>query len=311
VQPFGLNPRSALRFLRAWRKSLSLCDDLFSGESPAVVVGCGGFGSGPALKAALNRGIPTALLNPDAIPGRANRHFGKRVDAIYAQWDGAAACFPPSANVLATGCPVRKEFCNPKSVTDYTPFGLDPTLKTLLVTGASSGARTINEAVLELAQDLAQLDGWQVLHISGERDAKQLAETYEASRVKAAVVPFTHEMAAALRLADLALARAGAVTLAELAATATPALLLPYPFHRDDHQTANAEMLVRQGSAIRLVDLKSAAANAVQLRAELLPLMRGPDLLHRMATRADQSGTGQAAETISEHLLKLAQIAAE
>ena len=311
VQPLGLNPRSALRFLRAWRKSLKLCTDLFNRKSPAVVVGAGGFGSGPAVKAALKQSIPTALLNPDAIPGRANRYLGRQVRAIYAQWDGTAACFPASATVITTGCPVRKEFRDPGPGTEHALFGLDPALKTLLITGASSGARTINEAVMDLASDLAQLDGWQILHISGELDVKRLKDVYEAARVKASVVPFTHEMAAALRLADLTLARAGAVTLAELAATSTPAVLMPYPFHKDDHQTANAEMLVRQGSAVRVSDLKSAPANAAQLRTALLPLMRQPDLLAGMAEKAKQSGVTDAAQVISEHLLKLAAAANE
>ncbi|MCZ6652190.1 MAG: UDP-N-acetylglucosamine--N-acetylmuramyl-(pentapeptide) pyrophosphoryl-undecaprenol N-acetylglucosamine transferase, partial [Planctomycetota bacterium] len=179
------------------------------------------------------------------------------------------------------------------------------------ITGASSGARTINEAVMDLASDLAQIDGWQILHISGELDAKRLENAYEVARVRASVIPFTHEMAAALRLADLTLARAGAVTLAELAATSTPAVLMPYPFHKDDHQTANAEMLVRQGSAVRVADLKSATANAAQLRTELLPLMRRPDLLAGMAAKAKQSGVADAAQVISEHLLKLAAAANE
>ena len=311
VQPLGLRPRIAIRFLRAWRQSMKLCNDRFNRESPAVVVGAGGFGSGPAVKAALKQGIPTALLNPDAIPGRANRYLGRKVSAIYAQWDSTAACFPASATVIATGCPVRKEFRDPGSGTEHALFGLDPALKTLLITGASSGARTINEAVMELASDVAQIDGWQLLHISGELDAKRLEEVYESAQVRASVVPFTHEMAAALRIADLVLARAGAVTLAELAATATPAVLMPYPFHKDDHQTANAEMLVRQGSAIRVADLKSATANADQLRTELLPLMRRSDLLAGMAAKAKQSDAGNAARTISEHLLKLAARAAE
>ena len=107
-------------------------------------------------------------------------------------------------------------------------------------------------------------------------------------------------------LNNLALARAGAVTLAELAATATPAVLMPYPFHKDDHQTANAEMLVRQGYAIRVADLKSATANAAQLRTELLPLMRRPDLLAGMAAKAKKSGAGDTVRAISEHLLRLA-----
>ncbi len=311
VRPFGLNPRSAIRFLRAWRQSIKLCTDLFSRESPAVVVGAGGFGSGPAVKAALKRGIPTALLNPDAIPGRANRYLGRQVRAIYAQWDGAAACFPASSTVIVTGCPVRKEFSDPGSGMEHALFGLDPALKTLLITGASSGARTINEAVMDLASDLAQVNGWQILHISGELDAKRLEEAYEVANVRASVVPFTHEMAAALRIANLALSRAGAVTLAELAVTTTPAVLVPYPFHKDDHQTANAKMLVRQGSAIRITDLKSATANAAQLRTELLPLMRRPDLLARMAAKAKQGGARDAAQAISQHLLRLAATAAE
>ncbi len=311
VKPLGLRPRSALRFLQAWRKSMRLCVDRFKREAPAVVVGAGGFGSGPAVKAALKRGIPTALLNPDAIPGRANRYLGRQVRAIYAQWEGTAACFPASATVIATGCPVRKEFRTHELGTEHALFGLDPALKTLLITGASSGARTINEAVMEFASSLAEVDGWQVLHISGDLDAKRLEDAYERARVRASVVPFTHEMAAALRIANLVLARAGAVTLAELVTTGTPAVLMPYPFHKDDHQTANAEMLVRQGSAIRLTDLKSATANAAQLRSKLLPLIRRPDLLAGMAANAEQSGAGDAARSISEHLLRLAATAAD
>jgi len=311
VKPIGLNPRSAIRFLRAWRQSMKLCIASFSRELPAVVVGAGGFGSGPAVKAALRRGIPTALLNPDAIPGRANRYLGRRVRAIYAQWEGTAACFPASATVIATGCPVRKEFRNREIGTEHALFELDPVLKTLLITGASSGAQTINEAAIGIASNLAEVEGWQVLHISGEHDARRLQNAYKNAHVRAKVVPFTHEMAAALRVADLALARAGAVTLAELIATNTPAVLMPYPFHRDNHQTANAEMLVRQGSAIRLTDLKSATANAAQLQTELLPLMRRPDLLAGMAEKAKRSNAGDAARTISGHLLRLAATAAD
>ncbi len=114
-------------------------------------------------------------------------------------------------------------------------------------------------------------------------------------------------MAAALRIADLALARAGAVTLAELTATRTPAVLMPYPYHTDNHQTANADKLAKTGAAIRVVDAKDTATNADRLQNILLPLMEDPLRLHRMSVAYGPPTVQSSAETVSRHLLEIGQ----
>ncbi len=310
VEPLRFAAGAALRFYRAWRRSLKLCIDRFKHDRPAVVVGTGGFGSGPAVKAASRLGVPTALLNPDAIPGRANRYLARTVDVIFAQWQETSKHFPASANVITAGCPVRRDFYQPKTGDEYALFDLDPTLKTLLITGASSGARTINEASVRLAHDLAQVIDWQILHISGGDDAARVQDAYSQAGLTARVLSFTDEMSAALRCADLAVARAGAVTLAELTVTATPAILMPYPFHKDNHQTANAEMLVRLGTAITLVDMKETSRNIAQLRAALLPMMKNPEELSKLSAAAQKHSAANPAELISQHLLRLGGLAA-
>lgn len=307
VQPIVLRPRPLVLFYRAWRASTALCRERFEADRPAVVVGTGGYGSGPAVHMAHALRIPTALLNPDAAPGRANRYLAGKVDAIYAQWPETAGHFRASAKVIASGCPVRKEFHSPPDGSEHGLFGLDSRRQTLLVTGASSGARSINDAFAELAPDLSQLVGWQLLHLSGQEDAERLRQAYSQARVRAVVLPYTHQMAAALKITSLAVARSGAVSLAELAATATPAILMPYPYHRDMHQIANAQMLAARGAALVVPDAKDPAANAAALRRVLLPLMRDAQRLQNLRSSARRHAGPNPTQAIAEHLLQLAR----
>ena len=147
--------------------------------------------------------------------------------------------------------------------------------------------------------------GWQILHISGAADAAQVEQAYGRFQVPARVVSFTDKMAGALRIADLALARAGAVTLAELAVTSTPAILMPYPFHRDNHQTANANIIVKKGAAIIVPDAKHAPTNADRLQDVLLPLMCDSQVLSRMSAAYGARAVPSSAETVTRHLLEL------
>ncbi len=305
VLPIRLSPIHALKFLRAWRRSLKLCADRFRAERPDLVVGTGGYGSAPAVKIASRLGIRIALLNPDAIPGRANRYLAGKAEVVFTQWAFTNELLPSAKQVLAYGCPVRKAFYEPLAGDEHALFGLDANARTLLVTGASLGARTINRAIELLAPEIAKTDDWQVLHVSGEEDAERLGRVYQQAGVHARVCPFTDDMPAALRIADLAVTRAGAVTLAELAAAKTPAILMPYPFHRDRHQTVNAQQLVQTGAAIHVPDLKNAEANAVQLRAALLPLMRDPQKISTILSGATGTRSHNATEAISKHMLEL------
>jgi UDP-N-acetylglucosamine--N-acetylmuramyl-(pentapeptide) pyrophosphoryl-undecaprenol N-acetylglucosamine transferase len=324
VLPFPTRPWRWPKFLWRWRQSVAVCRRAFSQRRPAVVVGAGGYASGPPVHVGLKMGIPTFLLNPDAVPGRANRHLGKRPDlaGVFAQWDVTKQHFPATARVLTTGCPVRKAFrsicemvsaCrDPEAIRGRLgelkgSFNLDPDRPVLLITGASQGARTINDAFTQL-RDLVSSAGWQVLHLTGRADHHKVADAYAETGLTASVLAFTDRMAEAMCASDLIVSRAGASTLAEILAVGKPSILLPYPFHRDRHQWRNAEVLVKAGAAGLLDDLKDGSANARQLEPVLKEILGNTPLRQRMADAALALGKPHAAADIAGHLCRAAGI---
>jgi UDP-N-acetylglucosamine--N-acetylmuramyl-(pentapeptide) pyrophosphoryl-undecaprenol N-acetylglucosamine transferase len=309
VLPLQRKLRAMPAFLAAWRKSRRQCRQQFREERPDVVVGTGGFGSGPAVRTASAMGIPTALFNPDAVPGKANRYLASYADRIYVQWEESRTHFATGHHIVASGCPIRPGFERLPRNNDAARLGLRHDRSTLLVTGASLGAESINGAMSHLAAELGDLGCWQILHITGVRDGCTLEATYRRHGVDAVVVPFLDDMAAALRCADLVVARAGAVTLAEITATGTPAVLLPYPYHADQHQRHNARILEQRGVAICVSDSGDADTNAELLRTTLLPIMGCRDTLRSM--RNDNAPpNGDAAAATARDLLDLVRASA-
>jgi UDP-N-acetylglucosamine--N-acetylmuramyl-(pentapeptide) pyrophosphoryl-undecaprenol N-acetylglucosamine transferase len=186
---------------------------------------------------------------------------------------------------------------------------LDPTLRTLLVTGASQGARSINDAITLLA---GRLDwaGWQVLHLAGQGDAQRVTDAYSrlagesASAVlKIKVLPFTDRMAEAMAACDLIVSRAGASTLAEIQVVGKPSILLPYPYHRDQHQRHNAMVLVEAGAAVLVDDARDGTVNAGRLGPVLTQLMGDEARRSMMGLCAMTLDRPDSAETIAGRLL--------
>ncbi len=309
VRPFSTRPWDWPRFWIEWRRSVRAATARMKGRPPRVVVGTGGYGAGPPIHAAHDLGISTALINPDLIPGRANRHLGKKVEAVFCQWEGSASHFPLVSHVIATGCPVRRSFLEVDRSAAWQEFGLDPNRKTLLITGASQGARTVNQAVVELLGGLAsRRQHWQVLHLTGALDHARVVEAYRGRLDDAVVLPFTEKMAEAIAAADLVISRAGASTLAELTAVGRPSILFPYPYHKDMHQRANARVLADAGAAVLLDDAIDAKANAGRLGPILEDLMGYPEKLARMAEAAKAIGRPDAAQTVARYLLEMTQL---
>jgi UDP-N-acetylglucosamine--N-acetylmuramyl-(pentapeptide) pyrophosphoryl-undecaprenol N-acetylglucosamine transferase len=173
------------------------------------------------------------------------------------------------------------------------------------VTGASQGARSINEAVIVNLDWLESLPDWQILHLTGEKDHADTAHAYGKRSITGAVVPYTDHMAEALNAADLVISRAGASTLAEITAVGRPSILMPYPYHRDQHQLANANCLAH-ASATRIVgDAIDPAINAPALRSALEELMTDDDAREAMAAAARRIGHPDAASDVVEHVLRL------
>lgn len=313
VRPFPANPLHWPRFLLAWRRSVHAALHWLQRSRPRAVLGLGGYAAAPAVVAAQKLGIRRAILNPDAVPGRANRWLAARVDLVVLQWDAARGRLPPRSRARTLGCPIRAEFADAaKRARDdaqaqrraRTRFELDADRPVLLVTGASQGARTVNSAVVAVWPDfIRQHPQWQVLHLAGATDESAVRSAYGAGNAPARVLAFTHEMAEAILAADVVVSRAGASTLAELTALARPSILLPYPYHRDRHQHANARVLADAGAAILIDDARDTDANAPPL-LEALTQLADPRTRAHMAASAAALARPDAAERVARWLLE-------
>jgi UDP-N-acetylglucosamine--N-acetylmuramyl-(pentapeptide) pyrophosphoryl-undecaprenol N-acetylglucosamine transferase len=298
-------PRLAASLARTWwqtwRRFRQFC--------PEVVVGLGGYGSFAPVRQAQRAGLATVVLNPDIVPGRANRRLGRRADLVACQFQETLQYFGPAARL--TGCPVRPGLLRAGRRDGMAALGLDASRRTLLVTGASSGAQTVNRAVLGMLRENGLPPSWQVLHLTGESDYETVAAAYQGLNVSAVVRPYLDDMGLAYAAADLAVARAGASTLAELLALGVPAVFLPYPFHRDRHQMRQARAVEMQGAAVVVRDRPDdPAATSRELAEAVEPLLR--DEVRRATMRRDARRVARpdAAAAIAGEVLRLADAAA-
>ncbi len=308
IVPIPHRPLAWPGFLRRWRLSLSLARWLLEDLQPACVLGLGGFAAAPLVRQAARRGLPTGLLNPDAVPGKANAYLMARAGVVFTQFDSTAEHIPAKhrGRVRAVGCPIRAGLVGVAREEGLQRMGLDAGRRTLAVMGGSLGAQSINEAVLGCLPALsARRDRWQVLHVTGPGKAPAIEADYAAAEVPARVLEYCHDMAGFYAAADLAIGRAGANSVAELAATGTPSLLLPYPHHRDNHQALNAAALADAGGALVVPDAAAAAENARRLTAALEPLLDDPDRLAAMANAARRQGQPDAARSVAQWLAGL------
>lgn len=288
-----------------YRGATKLCRSRLMLDRPNVVVGTGGLGSVAGVREARRLGIPTAIINPDVIPGRANRYLASQADIVFTQWPEASAHLPPGVHLVTTGCPIRAGFGGATREQGIGRFGLDGERKTLVVTGASQGAHTINQAVVANLAFLESRPEWQVLHLSGQTDLEAVRQSYAEHDIAATVLPFTRHMPEAMAIADLIVTRGGASSLAEATAAGVPAIILPYPFHRDRHQQRNAECVVRAGAGTLVLDRVDPALNGPALRSALEPLMGDAAMRQTMSRHARRIGHPDASVAVARHLVGL------
>ncbi len=291
IRSVGLKGKSRASRLRGLSLvPFSLLDSwhVVSRRRPAVVIGVGGYSSGPVVLAAALRGVPTLVLEQNAVPGLTNR--------LLARWVRAAAVAYPdtlrffSGRGFVAGNPVRPEFFAAESRASR------PSLDGfhVLVLGGSQGAHAVNVAVMAAAPELARaIAGFTLVHQTGDRDVVFAREAYTRAEVNARAEAFLDPMVPEMMAADLVIGRAGATTLAELAAAGRPALLVPFPAATDDHQRKNAEVLERAGAAVVIDQASLTAAGLVDavraLAADRPRLARMSDAMHEFA-RPDAAG---------------------
>ncbi len=268
---------------------------------PGLVVGVGGYASGPmVLRAAMSR-IPTAILEQNSVPGITNRMLGNVVRAVFGSFPGAARFFPASKYRLL-GNPVRTKVRSAMAAAAQTTLP-----NTLLIVGGSQGAHAVNELVAGALELLSKRGvRMPVVHQTGAADRDGLRARYAAAGIEVDVRAFIDDMAGAYRAARLVVARAGASTIAELTALGVPSLLIPFPQAADDHQTANAKDLVGAGAARLFVQ---ADTSAEQLADEISALFDDAEHLAKMRAAALTLGRPDAHREISDALLSLAGVA--
>ncbi len=213
--------------------------------NPHIIIGVGGYASGPAVLTAHFMGIPAAIAEQNALPGITNRILSKFVNVIFVTYAQTQAWFP-KGKVIISGNPVRAAFvagrCVEKAKKDFWQ---------LLVFGGSQGAVTINKAMINMLSQLQKMKNKiRVMHQTGTKQLDKVRQAYEKFGIKAKVMPFIVDMAGAYAAADLIVCRAGATSLAEITASGKAAILIPYPWAANDHQTKNARAMADAGAAV-------------------------------------------------------------
>ena len=290
--------RTRLRTLFDLPLSLVHCRRLLRDFRPHVVVGVGGYASGPAMAAAIFEHLPTLAVEPNAMPGLANRVIGKRVQAAAINFAAAAKYF---RNPQLTGIPVRDDFFRlARRPLDAPPH--------LLIFGGSQGARTLNVIMPQIAAQLLDaVPGLTILHQAGARHADTTLAAYFASGAPSTrwqVLNFLDDMPRRFECADLVLSRSGASTVAELAAAGKPSVLIPFPQSADDHQRRNAEAFVEAGASQMIVE---ADLTPGLLLDKLTRLLTDRPALEKMSAAARQLAHADATRQIAAIVAELAR----
>jgi len=269
---------------------------ILSDFQPDVVIGVGGYASGPAMLAAALSGVPTLAFEPNVVPGFANRVMAPIVSSAAVHFEETRRYFQ---RCQVTGVPVRRAFFNlpPK------PPGGPPML---LVFGGSQGAHAINQAVIQSLEVLnAQVPGILIIHQTGERDYNDAQAAYLRLGAQADVFPFIEDMPEMFARSDLLVCRSGASTVAEVTAAGKPAIFIPFPHAADDHQLRNAEALERAEAAVLIAEKDLTRDRLVGAVRDLL---RDPARLTRMSEASRKLSHPDAAREIALMAARLAGV---
>lgn len=278
---------------------------IVSSEKPDLVIGTGGYVCGPIVFMAALRGVPTCIQEQNAMPGVTNKILSRYVKKVFLGYKEAGKYFGDSVKLEFTGNPIRTEILAQSKAEAVAELGLDPAKKTVLVSGGSRGARSINNAMLNVELALSGRHDVQVIHATGEVNYdKYMADAAKKGRLGENIIvrPYLHNMPVALAAADVAVFRAGAIGLAELMAKGVPSILAPYPYATANHQEFNARAVEAAGAAQVILDKELTGDKLLEAIENLLV---HENELQKMQEAAKKLGRPQAAEIIAKQALAL------
>jgi UDP-N-acetylglucosamine--N-acetylmuramyl-(pentapeptide) pyrophosphoryl-undecaprenol N-acetylglucosamine transferase len=308
AKTFPSRPGQVIDFIKSFRQSYKTVAQEITKSKNSVVIGLGGFASGPACLAAHRKKVPLALFNVDIIPGKANQIIARWASDIFVQFADTSKYFTKTkANINVFGCPLRTSFLNPEPANAIEKVNLDKEKKTLLITGASSGSQSINEAVCLILDKLDQFaNDWQIVHLSGRNNLEQVLSLYEKAKISHKVLDYYNQMPDLLAAADLVVGRSGAVSVAEFAVASVPSICIPYPHHKDRQQYLNAGKLVEAGAAVIVEDLPDKKVFAENLWKELEVLMKDSQKRTQIADLCKSVARPNAGIEIAKKLIEIA-----
>lgn len=303
IRSYGLKGKNVLELFKALAiLPLSILQAMLAIRRfrPDAALGVGGYVTGPVMLAARLSGVPTIIHEQNSVPGMANRKLGRLVDTVCVSLPGSESYFPAEKTVL-TGNPVRQNILE-LARTEPQPGDRF----TLLVLGGSQGAHAINQLVCEAccSGNYPAVAKMTIIHQTGQNDCHWVDQQYRQAGINARVAPFFNDMTEVYRDADLLVSRAGATTLTELAVLGKPAILIPYPYAADDHQSRNAAYYAEGGGAVRLAEKE---LTAEQLAGVIGELAGDRQHLAAMASAMRRLAIADAAEKIVDVCLRAAQ----
>jgi UDP-N-acetylglucosamine--N-acetylmuramyl-(pentapeptide) pyrophosphoryl-undecaprenol N-acetylglucosamine transferase len=308
AKPFASRPKGLARFITSWgpsvRQSREALRRLKQSHARVTLIAMGGFVAAPAARGARCEGVHVTLVNLDAVPGKANELIARKADTIYTACDIEGhehwQRVPPIVRTSTTAPIIQPDA--------RTRFGLDPNTLTLLITGGSTGAQSLNRfmhAFAETHRD--QLQGWQIIHQTGKQidntELEALRAIYRSVGIQSWVEHYIDDMGGAYAAADLGIGRCGAGTVAECWAAHLPSMFFPYPYHKDEHQLHNAKPLLRIEGAIACTDHVEAQANLRAYGEILADLLTNPDRRDRMREALESLGNPDGAARIAQALV--------
>lgn len=286
---------SAARFASATLRARAIVKRF----APDVVLGVGGYASGPVCAASAIIGTPLALAEQNALPGMTNRWLGRFARKAFVTWEESLGWFPPGAGIV-TGNPIRPEFHDVKRSRADGRVGI-------LVIGGSQGATSMNKAMTQAIGELnAFADKIRIVHQTGAKDIESVRSAYSGASFDWEASVFLRDMPQRLADADIVISRAGAGAVAEICAVGRYAVYIPFPHAADDHQTKNAEALVKSGAAMMIPDGELNARAVVGLVEDFIKDRKRFD---EMALKAAKLAKKDAARIIADELIKIAEAA--
>jgi UDP-N-acetylglucosamine--N-acetylmuramyl-(pentapeptide) pyrophosphoryl-undecaprenol N-acetylglucosamine transferase len=297
----GIKGKTMMNRIRAVAKlprSFLQSDKIIRSFRPHMVLGVGGYASGPVVLMAHLRGFKTAVAEQNAFPGITNRILGRVVNKVFVTFADGSAHYFPQKKVCSTGNPIRAAFLSAidESMEKQEKF-------TILVFGGSQGATAINRAVLASLDRLAGIkEHLHIIHQTGHNGEQEIREAYNRKQFDAEVHPFIMDMPQFYRKADLLICRAGATSIAEITASGRASILIPYPHAADDHQTSNGEVLARAGASIMIPE---AQLTEESLASVILDLYENRGKIRIMEEKSRRLARVDAAAKIVDECLAL------